>query len=52
MHGRDPSREELAAELASREPMAMIFEGGIRPAAFGEIQSEIRALILEEINSC
>ena len=47
---KQPISDKLAAELASREPMATIFAGGIRPAAFGEIQSEIRALILEEIN--
>ncbi len=45
-----PIAEKLAEELAAREPMATILEGSIRPAAFGEIQSEIRALILEEIS--
>jgi hypothetical protein len=45
---RLPIPKELEDELTAKEPIRSIFEGGIRPAAFEEIQSEIRAAILEE----
>jgi len=47
---KQPIPKELEEELAAREPVATIFKGGIRPAAFGEIQSEIRGVFLEELD--
>ena len=43
--------KELQEKLAAAEPNRTIFKGGIRPAAFGEIQSEIRGVILEELGA-
>ncbi len=42
---------DLEQTLAAREPNRTIFKGSIRPAALEEIQSEIRAVILDQVGS-
>ena len=47
---RRPIPKALEEKLAAIEPIRTIFKGKHRPAAFGEIQSEIRGAILDDIS--
>ena len=44
-----PIPNELQEKLAATEPHRTIFKGGIRPAAYGEFQSEIRGVFLNDL---
>ena len=46
-----PIPKELEEKLAAVEPNRTIFKGAMRPSAFEEIQSEIRAVLLQEFAS-
>ena len=44
-----PIPNELKEQLAATEPQRTILKGFIRPAAYGELQSEIRGVFLEDL---
>ena len=48
---KQPIPAELDEQLKAREPIRTIFQGGIRPSPLGEIQSEIRGVILEQVDA-
>ena len=46
---RQPIPKELEERLAAAEPIHTLYKDSMRQSAFGEIQSEIRGVILDEV---